>query len=92
MEKLLWYLIAGTRGGELRGKIICLIKNKPCNAHEIAKKLKIDYKTSRHHLNVLEKNKIIEQIDKGNYGSVYFISDWLKYNMQKFEMIWERFG
>ena len=59
MRNLLWYLIAGTRGGETRGKILMLIKNNPANANKIAELLKLDYKTVRHHLAILEKNNLL---------------------------------
>lgn len=92
MKNLLWYLIAGTRGGETRGKIIELLKKKPNNAHMIAKMLKLDYKTVRHHLEVLEKNNIIIPINKGKYGAVYFLSELMESNIKVFGEIWEQFG
>lgn len=56
MKNLLWYLIAGTKGGETRGKIIELLEKNPSNANKIAEMLNFDYKTVRHHLKLLEKN------------------------------------
>jgi DNA-binding transcriptional ArsR family regulator len=92
MKNLLWYLIAGTKGGETRGRIIELIRKKPNNAHMIAKVLKLDYKTVRHHLGVLEKNNIITAVNKGNYGAVYFISEFMDANYTIFKEIWDKFG
>ena len=92
MKNLLWYLIAGTRGGETRGKIIELLNNNPSNANKIAEILKLDYKTVRHHLKVLEKNGMITAINKGNYGAVYFLSEIMKANYNIFKEIWARFG
>ena len=92
MKNLLWYLVAGTKGGETRGKIIDLLKKKPSNANKIAEILKLDYKTVRHHLKVLEKNNIITAINKGSYGAVYFLSDFMQQNIKLFEEIWEQFG
>ena len=92
MKNLLWYLVAGTKGGETRGKIIDLLKKKPSNANKIAEILKLDYKTVRHHLEVLEKNSIITAINKGNYGSVYFLSELMNANYKLFEEIWVQFG
>lgn len=92
MKNLLWYLIAGTRGGETRGRIIELLKKNPSNANKIAEILKLDYKTVRHHLEVLEKNSVIISINKGNYGAVYFLSELMESNMQLFGEIWEQFG
>lgn len=92
MKNLLWYLIAGTKGGETRGKIIDLLSKKPSNANKIAEILKLDYKTVRHHLEVLEKNNIITVVNKGNYGAVYFLSEFMESNIGVFGEIWEQFG
>ena len=92
MKNLLWYLIAGTKGGETRGKIIELLRKKPSNANKIAEILKLDYKTVRHHLEVLEKNNIIIVVNKGGYGAVYFLSELMESNIKLFEEIWVQFG
>ena len=92
MKNLLWYLVAGTKGGETRGKIIELLNKNPSNANKIADTLKLDYKTVRHHLEVLEKNNIITAINKGKYGAVYFLTDDMKANYDLFGGIWEQFG
>ena len=92
MKNLLWYLIAGTKGGETRGRIIDLLKKNPSNANKIAEILKLDYKTVRHHLEVLEKNNIITAVNKGNYGAVYFLSDLMQENFKVFGEIWAQFG
>ena len=92
MKNLLWYLVAGTKGGETRGKIIELLKKKPSNANKIAEILKLDYKTVRHHLEVLEKNNVITAVNKGNYGAVYFLSEIMNSNLKIFEEIWVQFG
>ena len=92
MKNLLWYLIAGTKGGETRGKIIDLLKKNPSNANKIAEMLRLDYKTIRHHLEVLEKNNIIIAVNKGNYGAVYFLSELMNANYKIFGEIWAKFG
>ncbi len=92
MKNLLWYLIAGTRGGETRGKIINLLKKNPSNANKVAEMLNLDYKTVRHHLEVLEKNNIITAVNKGNYGAVYFLSELMQANIILFGEIWAKFG
>jgi len=92
MKNLLWYLVAGTKGGETRGRIIELLKKNPSNANKIAEILKLDYKTVRHHLEVLEKNNILVAVNKGNYGAVYFLSELMESNIQLFGEIWGKFG
>ncbi|MBI3026766.1 winged helix-turn-helix transcriptional regulator [Candidatus Woesearchaeota archaeon] len=92
MKNLLWYLVAGTRGGETRGKIIDLLRKKPSNSNKIAEILKFDYKTVKHHIKVLEKNNIITAINKGKYGAVYFLSEFMEQNIKTFDEIWVQFG
>ena len=90
MKQIIYYLIAGTRGGETRAEIINSIKNKPMNANMLSRKLKYDYKTIQHHLNILVSNKVLEK--RGKYGGVYFITDMMEKNMEEFDKIWKRFG
>ena len=92
MKNLLWYLVAGTKGGETRGKIIDLLRKTPSNANKIAEILNLDYKTVRHHLEILEKNNIISPINKGGYGAVYFLSEFMEQNISLFGEIWAKFG
>jgi DNA-binding transcriptional ArsR family regulator len=92
MKQLLYYLIQGTRGGEMRGRIIEFLKKSPSNANKITESLKIDYKTTRHHLEILEKHRIIHAINKGNYGAVYFLTQEFEKEWKDFEEIWKQFG
>ena len=92
MKNILWYLIAGTRGGETRGRIIQFIGKQPSNANKIAEILGLDYKTVRHHLEVLEKNNVIAAVNRGGYGSVYFLSETMQANINVFGEIWDKFG
>ena len=38
MKRLLWYLIAGTKGGVNRARIIKCLQERPYNANQIAEK------------------------------------------------------
>jgi DNA-binding transcriptional ArsR family regulator len=59
MKKILWWLIAGTKGGVNRARIINVLEQRPYNAHKLAEKLELDYKTVRHHIKILEDNNVI---------------------------------
>jgi DNA-binding transcriptional ArsR family regulator len=86
LKYLLGWLIAGTRGGSTRAKIVKALKETPQNANQLANLLKMDYRTIRHHLEVLEKNKIITSVGEG-YGTTYFLSPAMEENYSLFEEI-----
>ncbi|PWB55328.1 MAG: hypothetical protein C3F06_03030 [Candidatus Methanoperedenaceae archaeon] len=73
-NKLLCYLIKGTRGGKTRALILRHLAEKSYNAHQLAKTLKIEYKTVRHHLEVLVKHGMVMRKQDG-YPDIYFISN-----------------
>jgi len=86
LKYVLGWLIAGTRGGVTRAKIIKALKENPQNANQLANLLKLDYRTIRHHLEVLQKNKILTSAgDK--YGITYFLSPIMEENYALFEEI-----
>jgi DNA-binding transcriptional ArsR family regulator len=86
LKYLLGWLIAGTRGGLSRAKIIHSLNESPKNANQLATLLGMDYRTIRHHLSVLEKNKIITSAGEG-YGTTYFLSPAMEENYAAFEEI-----
>ena len=86
LKYLLGWLIAGTRGGVTRAKIIEALRERPQNANQLAKLLEMDYRTIRHHLKVLEKNRIITSAGEG-YGTTYFLSPQMEENYALFEEI-----
>lgn len=79
-RKHLLHLIYGTKGGYTRIRIIQLLLRRPYNANQIAKELKMDYKTVQHHLRVMLENNIVTS-SKNKYGAVYFASQLLKGNL-----------
>lgn len=91
LKYLLGWLLAGTRGGPTRAKIIAALKESPQNANQLATLLKMDYKTIRHHLDVLEKNKMITSVGD-RYGATYFLSQALEDNYCVFEEITRKIG
>ncbi len=88
-KQLLLWLIEGSRGGVNRGKIIEAVKEAPLNANQLCNLLGVDYRTIRHHLNVLEKNHLIVAVGE-HYGKVYFLSQDLEINYEDFEEIWDK--
>lgn len=90
MKRFLWWLLAGSKGGKNRARIIDTLKNRPYNANQLAEKLELDYKTVKHHIGVLEENEIITSTGK-KYGTLYFLSDKMEENYDTFLVIWEEF-
>ncbi len=90
MRKLLWGLLAGTKGGMNRARIIDELNNRPYNINQLAEKLELDYKTVRHHIDVLENNNMVISTGK-KYGALYFLSDKLEENYDSFLKISEEF-
>ena len=86
IKYLLGWLIAGTRGGLTRAKMIETLNENPQNANQLANTLKMDYRTIRHHIKILEKNKLITSAGNG-YGTTYFLSIELEENYNLFEEI-----
>jgi DNA-binding transcriptional ArsR family regulator len=86
MEKALWYLLAGTRGGENRARIIRLVEERPRNANRLAAELDVDYNTVRHHLDVLLDHDVLER-GGDDYGAMYFVTDRFEHHRDVFEEI-----
>lgn len=82
-RKLLCHLIEGTRGGKTRALILKNLIDRSYNAHQLSRALNMDYKTIRHHLNVLIKNGIITKSNDG-YTDLYFLSKNIESNLNKF--------
>jgi DNA-binding transcriptional ArsR family regulator len=74
MEAVLWYVLAGTRGGPNRVRIVRAVEERPRNANQLAEDLDLNYDTVRHHLDVLTENDILEA-SGDDYGAVYLPSD-----------------
>ncbi len=91
IKNVLYWLLANSLGGFNRGRILEELFNKPQNANELSKNLKLEYKTVRYHLKVLEENKLIISVG-GGYGKTYFPSEELEQNKHIFLKIWDEIG
>ncbi len=66
-----------------------LLIDRPYNANQLAEAMNMDYKTIRHHLDVLTKNGVIT-MEGDKYGAMYFISKTMEANINEFHQIWEK--
>jgi len=87
LKQVLWYVLAGTRGGYSRIKIIEALLDRPYNANQLSEKLEMDYRTIRHHLKVLTENNILARPKGDAYGSMYFLSGMMEKYIGTFEEI-----
>ncbi len=74
MEGVLWYLLASSRGGGTRARIVRAIEERPRNPNQLAEELGMDYTTIRHHLDVLEENNVVRRAGE-EYAAVYLFTD-----------------
>jgi DNA-binding transcriptional ArsR family regulator len=86
MEGVLWYVLTGTRGGKNRVRILQALDDRPRNANQLAEDLDLDYKTVRHHLDVLMDNDILEN-SGDDYGAVYLPTERVRANWDTVEEI-----
>ena len=88
-ERLLWWLFAGSVGARSRIDIVFALKEQPRNAQQLSEKLGLDYTTVRHHLAVLERNRIL--LTEGEkYGKIYFLSETMDSHWEQLEAILDR--
>ena len=88
-ERLLWWLFAGSAGAKTRALVLFSLKEQPKNAQQLSQSLHLDYTTVRHHLRVLETNKIV-LAEGDKYGRVYFVSENMESHWTTLEGILKR--
>jgi len=86
MEKALWYLFAGSRGGTNRVRIVKELRDRPRNANELADELDVDYNTITHHLDMLTEHDVVEPSDH-DYGKMYFLTYRFEQHSETFKQI-----
>ncbi|MCX6700763.1 MAG: winged helix-turn-helix domain-containing protein [Methanomicrobiales archaeon] len=89
MKQILWWIIAGSKGGINRARIILALHKRPYNANQLTQLSSLDYKTVRHHLDVLKKHQIIRSMGEG-YGTMYSLSDQMNLRFEDFMEIWQQ--
>ena len=86
MESVLWYLLASSRGGDTRCRILRTLEKRPHNANELAEELDLDYTTVRHHLDVFLDNNVLRKAGDG-YGDIYLFTEQIEHNWETVEEI-----
>ena len=86
MDGVLWYVLASSRGGPTRVRILRAIEERPRNANQLATELDLDYTTIRHHLDVLMDNNVVRRSGE-EYAAVYLFTDQVRSNWDVVEEI-----
>lgn len=86
MEGVLWYVLASSRGGPTRVRIVEALDERPRNANQLAEALDMDYTTIRHHLDVLMENNVVRRTDD-EYAAVYLFTDQVRANWDTVEEV-----
>lgn len=90
-EKMLWWLIGGTRGGENRLRIIRELEDNPMNTNKLSEELDLDYKTVQHHLDLMKEHNVITVMGEG-YGKNFFLTEQMEENLDRLDRIQEEAG
>jgi DNA-binding transcriptional ArsR family regulator len=59
----------------------------PMNTNQLRIALDLDFRTVKHHIEVLENNGLVNAMGN-NYGRMYFVSNKLMENIELFEEVW----
>jgi PAS domain S-box-containing protein len=87
LVQTLSHLILGQKGGENRIDIIELLRERPYNLNQLAEHLQLNYRTIKHHIDVLRENGLLTPASSPGYGEVYFLSPELVQNFEVFKNI-----
>lgn len=87
-DKELVTLLLGRDGGKTTIKITDMLLTRPFNANKLAATLNLDYKTIKHHINLLLDHNYVEEIEIGKIR-IYHPSEKLFNNLDEYNNIKE---
>jgi len=88
---ILWHLVAGSRGGPTRARILFAIKPMAKHALRLAQELKLDHSTVQHHLAILSSHQIVEPLPgTSRYGQAFRLTASTKACWVEFNPVWEQ--
>lgn len=88
-KQLMKWLIAISKGGLTRARIILLLRQNPMNVQQLSEKMEMHYTTIQHHVEMLAKHGFL--VSSGEkYGKAFFLSQDLEDEWNEFEKIVQR--
>jgi PAS domain S-box-containing protein len=90
-ERRLTYLLHKKKGGENRIRLLNVLREQPLNLNQLAVNLNLNYRTIKHHVDILLKEDLISTANKGSYGSVFFISPELESNLHVYDRLLNKY-
>lgn len=90
VKKTLYWILAGTMGGDNRARILEELFREPQNTNQLSKRLKLDFKTVQYHLKVLEKNGLVTFQGGDGFAKLFFPSQMLEDNHDSFKEILDK--
>src|SRR5690242_14194006 len=85
-RRLLWYVLAGSRGGPNRGRIVNLLSEGPKNVNQLAEALDVHYRVAEHHIMALVKNNLVSTSGE-RYVRLYLLSQEMEAHLPIFDEI-----
>jgi PAS domain S-box-containing protein len=82
IKQTLSHIILGQKGGEKRAQIIEILKERPYNLNQMAETLNLNYRTIRHHVDILVDSGLIAPSTGSHYADVYFLTPLMEENYQ----------
>src|SRR2546421_12484652 len=86
-KRLFWYILAGSRGGPNRGRIMNLLRREPYNINKLAEAPQVHYRAAEHHIQALEKYQLVPSDDE-KHRKLYLLSIEMQAQRHVIHVIW----